>query len=589
MPPVLPISYDSRDYESIIRDLLRAIPFKTPDWTDHNASDQGIVLLELLAFVADVLHYYIDRAAGEAFLATALRRSSVVNLLKLIDYELRGAVPSSVDVVFTLSQTYGTDVLIQAGTVLATSARRDEVAILFETTEDLVIPAGEVEGTVAVEQGETVEDPLQDSEGIPYQRFTLTKSPVVGGSVMLYWDEGAGDVLWDEVDSFERSRPGDRHFKTQRDENERVICILGDNVKGRIPVDGATARATYRIGGGAFGNVGARTITKVRSPIIHDAVAISVAVTNPTSASGGEDRQTIADARRMGPRTLRALYRAVTLPDFEALIEDFPGIAVASATEEPGESCGCCVAIRALPTGGGVMSSALRDDLMAFLKVVKMAGQCVFAEDGATVQVDIAAQVFIGANFERPVVVQAIADEHAAFFALDSPATGFGQPVFISDIYGLLGAVEGVQRVELLHLSRRPVPRLEVWAGSAVFDPQHDPISGAVAIGEDAVDEVWTLTWLTPTTYSVAGSLSGPQTARGTIGTVYVSDRSEVSFRIMPSVPGDPVAAPRQQDRATWRTSKKVATVPIDANEVPTAGALDLDPEGGAYVQPACA
>ncbi|MFC1707096.1 hypothetical protein ACFL59_09790, partial [Planctomycetota bacterium] len=71
---VPPISYDSRDYESIRDDMVRAIPFYTEEWTDHNPTDFGIVLIELLAFVADCLHYYIDRAAAEAFLPTALKR-----------------------------------------------------------------------------------------------------------------------------------------------------------------------------------------------------------------------------------------------------------------------------------------------------------------------------------------------------------------------------------------------------------------------------------------------------------------------------------------------------------------------------------
>lgn len=73
--------------------MVRAIPFFAPEWTDHNLSDFGIVLQRLVAFVADVLHFYLDRMANEAFLATAITRRSVANHLRLINFELRSAVP----------------------------------------------------------------------------------------------------------------------------------------------------------------------------------------------------------------------------------------------------------------------------------------------------------------------------------------------------------------------------------------------------------------------------------------------------------------------------------------------------------------
>jgi hypothetical protein len=35
------------------------------DWTDHNVHDPGITLVELLAYVADLLSYLQDQAAAE--------------------------------------------------------------------------------------------------------------------------------------------------------------------------------------------------------------------------------------------------------------------------------------------------------------------------------------------------------------------------------------------------------------------------------------------------------------------------------------------------------------------------------------------
>ena len=70
----------------------------------------------------------------------------------------------------------------------------------------------------------------------------------------------------------------------------------------------------YRYGGGASGNVGARTLTVLRSAVPY----ISGAV-NLRPAVGGVDAETVAEAKTRGPLTLRTGLRAVTAGDFERL------------------------------------------------------------------------------------------------------------------------------------------------------------------------------------------------------------------------------------------------------------------------------
>lgn len=48
------------------------------DWTDHDVSDPGVTLLELLAFVGDTLSGYADRVAAEAYLGTGAARGPVL-------------------------------------------------------------------------------------------------------------------------------------------------------------------------------------------------------------------------------------------------------------------------------------------------------------------------------------------------------------------------------------------------------------------------------------------------------------------------------------------------------------------------------
>ena len=82
------ITYSNKDYDSLRQELLARVPLLTDRWTDFNESDLGVVLLELFCGVGDMLVYYLDAQAAEAFLPTARQRQNVINLCKLINYRL---------------------------------------------------------------------------------------------------------------------------------------------------------------------------------------------------------------------------------------------------------------------------------------------------------------------------------------------------------------------------------------------------------------------------------------------------------------------------------------------------------------------
>jgi hypothetical protein len=53
------ILVDSGAFAELREELLRRIPVHNPEWTDDNASDPGVTLLELLAYLGeDLLHRF---------------------------------------------------------------------------------------------------------------------------------------------------------------------------------------------------------------------------------------------------------------------------------------------------------------------------------------------------------------------------------------------------------------------------------------------------------------------------------------------------------------------------------------------------
>ena len=66
------LDYTSRDFNAIRAQLVGLAKGLMPDWqTAGEPSDFGTLLLELFAYMGDVIHFYIDRTASEAFRSTS--------------------------------------------------------------------------------------------------------------------------------------------------------------------------------------------------------------------------------------------------------------------------------------------------------------------------------------------------------------------------------------------------------------------------------------------------------------------------------------------------------------------------------------
>ena len=64
MPIVLP-NLDDRTFVDLVEEARTLIPTHAPEWTDHNPSDPGITLVELFAYLAEILMYRLNRISDE--------------------------------------------------------------------------------------------------------------------------------------------------------------------------------------------------------------------------------------------------------------------------------------------------------------------------------------------------------------------------------------------------------------------------------------------------------------------------------------------------------------------------------------------
>jgi hypothetical protein len=365
---LLPASadYSSRDFDSLRARLIALVKSVFPDWTDFDVASFGNILLEMFAFVGDVLCFYQDAQARESRLVTAAQRKNVIALARLLGYRLHGAKAATAELVFSLPQPPEADVVIPAGTVIRT--REVTEPIRFQLLRDVMIAAGaNPPEAMGIGGHSETHEQLFDAQGLPHLDVRLRYGPYLDGSARV----SAANGDYEERDSLLASGPNDRHFMVLVGDDDRATLRFGSGTAGTTPT--GTINVTYRTGGGEQGNVERAGLAVVEGSFLdaHGRPA-SVSVTNPRPASGGTGRESIASAKALAPESLRTLTRSVTRADFETNARRVPGVARAlmlTSNEDPtiAENSGILFVI---PHGGGLPTAELKAEVLRMVTEV---------------------------------------------------------------------------------------------------------------------------------------------------------------------------------------------------------------------------
>ena len=343
--------YTSRDYFSIKEDLLARASAVLPEWTSRDASDFGMLLVDLWAYMGDVLHYYIDRAAQEAFLSTATQRSSILAIASLLDYTPTGRTPATASITLNATNSAATDaspILIPrytrfianplisgADDVVFTSNRPIAFNQSGTAIENYTTYAKSANALVTLTEGEIFTQSFT-SDGLAGQRFTLNKTGVVTQSVSVTVSEGAGGTTVDYslVDRFIDATNTDNAFSLVLNSDDSSTVVFGNGVYGKIPTVNATVSVYYRRSRGSAGNVDANTITEFESLTNtlgppYDGIVITP---NTIKASGGTNSESISSLQLNIPASFRSQDRAVSIQDYRDLTLRVPGVSKSMAS-----------------------------------------------------------------------------------------------------------------------------------------------------------------------------------------------------------------------------------------------------------------
>jgi uncharacterized phage protein gp47/JayE len=335
---------------------------------------------------------------------------------------------------------------------------------------------------VAATNGEAVNETLgSGNAGQTFQTFTLKQAPLTWTSAAVPRGIAAAiavsvnGIAWTLVPYLYGSGPTDRVFTLDSDVKGNTVVKFGDGITGaRLPTGIENVTAAYRRGLGAAANVDAAEITMLitRPPGLRD-------VTNPVAASGGDDPDSVADSRANAPYSVKTLGRIVTLEDYSDFARAGAGIAKARVDLTWIGATQVVLVTVAGPDGAQIVTGSNQyNDLLAALQGASDGSYPIFLASYQPITFSAGVALVTDPTMQATAVYAAV--QSALFAAFSFDARDFGQPVFASELYGVIQSVPGVIASNLTAFCyTQTVP-------PAITDPliaQPAQISGATAAG----------------------------------------------------------------------------------------------------------
>ena len=319
------------------------------------------------------------------------------------------------------------------------------------------------------------------SERVPFD-------PTLPASAALSWAigdvlpqitlaESVGGKLWNLQRSLLESNAESVDYLVETDDNGTGILRFGDDEYGKRPPAGLQFKATYRVGNGSAGNVGADSIVHVVGP--QTLLGAIHSVHNPFAAGGGIDPESADSVRRNAPQAFRTQERAVTPDDYAAVTGRYPGVyRAAAAMRWTGSWHTPFISVE---PDAGVDAGTLKQALLPFVDVYRMAGEDLDFRNPAYVSLRIGLHVCLQDDYFRADVKAALlqlfsnrllADGSKGLFYPDK--FSFGQTVYLSPLYAAAHAIPGVARVQVTEFGRLgdddPLPLLRGYLAMAPLE-----------------------------------------------------------------------------------------------------------------------
>lgn len=270
-------------------------------------------------------------------------------------------------------------------------------------------------------------------------------------------------TTWGARPDLFQSAGDDPHFVIEIEHGGETQLRFGDGALGRRPNSTTTFTASYRVGNGVAGNIGAEALVHVRTNNALLAAAVTE-IRNPLPAVGGIEPESVEQVRAYAPAAYRTQRRAVTEVDYAAVAGRHPGVQRAMATFRWTGSWHT-VFITVDRLGGKKVDEEFKTSVRNFVEPYRMAGHDLEIDGPLPVSLEIDMHVCVAPDYFRADVKRDLlelfsrrefTDGRRGLFHPDNFT--FGQTVYVSPLIAAAQAVPGVASVQVTKFQRQGRP-----------------------------------------------------------------------------------------------------------------------------------
>jgi hypothetical protein len=254
------VNYLNKDFNAIKSSLMQYAKSYFPDtYRDFNETSPGMMLLEMNAYVGDVLSFYIDKQYQEMLLPLAEERRNIITMAKMFGYKVKPIVPSYVDLTFTSEVNassgdnskidYSNAGTFDAGIEISADTNSD---IIFTTLEPIDFRiTGSLDGNTigttdssglastytlsrTVKAISATEKTIQFKVGVPEKFKTLTIPDTNVIDIISCVD--SNNNKWYEVDYLAQDKvPIETHYTEENNRDSTYIDFTGNVSEEGVP------------------------------------------------------------------------------------------------------------------------------------------------------------------------------------------------------------------------------------------------------------------------------------------------------------------------------------------------------------------
>ena len=350
-----------------IKDNFKRYLQAQDQFRDYNFDGSGMsVLLDMLAYNTYYNSFYLNMVASEAFLTTAQKRNSVVNLANSLNYLPRSTSSASITgtLVLTVANAPST-VTIPEFTEFNGTIDGVSYKFLNVNSKTISSNAGVFSDTITLKEGTLITTRYTVVSSDADQRFLIPNSRVDTTTLNV-------TVLNSAVDSTTRTFIPSENlveldssslvYFLQESEDGLYELKFGDGTFGTALSNGNILVIRYLVSNGALANdINALTYADT----ITNVTAATFTASGP--ATGGSARESIAQIKFNAPKSYEAQNRAVTAEDYRALLLAQPTVdsVVVWGGEDNDPPTYGKVFVAIKPTTGSVLTATEKQNLIS--------------------------------------------------------------------------------------------------------------------------------------------------------------------------------------------------------------------------------